>query len=444
MKKYFGTDGIRGKVNQKLTAQLALSLGLAIGKIFSNNDTHKLAVIGRDTRNSGMMLEQALSSGLLSQGFDVISLGVLPTPAVAFLTRHFKADIGVVISASHNPFWDNGIKFFNSEGKKLDDALESKIESSLEKDFSLLNDVSKLGNYEEKHQAKAIYLNYLSQVHLEKKVHHRLVLDTANGALSQIAKDFFKKIGYEVITIGDMPNGVNINLGCGSTYLDQLKEKVLENKADLGFAFDGDADRFLVVDGLGESLDGDELLYLYAKYLKQNKMLSNDMVVATVMSNFGLSKALSNLGISLITTSVGDRYVSEGMRKYQANLGGEQSGHLIFNDYNTTGDGLLSAVMLLNILNTEQKPLHELKQEMKKYPQVLINVEVRSKDNWDKNPRIINEIQLQESTLGGLGRILVRPSGTENLIRVMVEGESSEKIQDIAEKIANVIKAELQ
>lgn len=444
MKKYFGTDGIRGKVNQKLTAQLALSLGLAIGKIFPSTNTNKLAVIGRDTRNSGMMLEQALSAGLLSQGFNVISLGVLPTPAVAFLTRYFKADIGVVISASHNPFWDNGIKFFNHEGKKLDDTLETKIEEALESEVSTLSDVSRLGNYEEKHNAKEVYLDYLAQIHLTKKNKYRLVLDTANGALSHLAQDFFEKIGYEVIAIGNEPDGVNINLGCGSTYLEQLKEKVLEKQADLGFAFDGDADRFLVVDGLGESLDGDELLYLYAKYLKQNEKLSNDMVVATVMSNFGLSKALSNLGISLITTSVGDRYVSEGMSKHQANLGGEQSGHLIFSDYNTTGDGLLSAVILLNILNYEQKPLHELKQEMIKYPQVLLNVEVTSKDNWDKNLRIINEIQLQESNLGGLGRVLVRPSGTENLIRVMVEGESSEKIKDIAENIANVIKAELQ
>lgn len=444
MKKYFGTDGIRGRVNQKLTAQLALSLGLAVGRVLSEKSLNKkLVVIGRDSRNSGIMLEQAISAGLLSQGFDVVSLGMLPTPAVAYLTKYFKADLGIVISASHNPFWDNGIKFFNHEGRKLDDTLEAQVEEFLDEEAKLLDDINLIGNYKEKHDAIEIYLDYLSGFHKKRKNYYKVVIDSANGALSDVSEKFFKKLGYEVIAIGNKPTGTNINLNCGSTHLDKLKDMVIEQKADLGFAFDGDADRFLVVDSQGEILDGDELLFLYAKYLQKNNLLANNLVVATVMSNLGLAKALENYGISLIETKVGDRYVSEGMQIHQGNLGGEQSGHLIFSDYNTTGDGLLSAIMLLNILNSENQNLYELKSEMIKYPQTLVNVYVSDKTGWDTNSQILEVIKEQEEKIAHRGRVLVRASGTENLIRIMVEGENLEEINTIAETIANVVRDEL-
>lgn len=441
MGRYFGTDGIRGKVNDKLTSQLAHDLGLAVGKMLQeiNGHTSKTVVIGRDSRNSGVMLEHALSAGLMAQGYHVVSLGQIPTPAIAYLTRYYKAILGVVISASHNPYWDNGIKFFDHEGRKLNDSLESLVETYLEGDFAVETKVEDIGQYTIETEGKEIYKAFLKEQyeHFGKK--KKVVLDMANGASSGLAEDLFNELGLEVISIGDRPNGTNINDNCGSTHLEALREKVQTEKADFGFAFDGDADRFLAIDEYGEVLDGDNLLYIYALYLKEHRALANNTLVATVMSNLGLRKALEVADITFVETSVGDRFVSQGMQEYQANLGGEQSGHLIFSEYNTTGDGLLSAIMLLNVIFSSGRALSELRKSLQLYPQVLVNVRVKNKDGWENNTAIKNEIKKQEESLGGEGRILVRASGTEPLIRVMIEGKDQEKIEVMARGLADFI-----
>ena len=441
MGRYFGTDGIRGKVNDKLTSQLAHDLGLAVGKMLNeiNGQGSKTVVIGRDSRNSGTMLEHALSSGLMAQGYHVISLGQIPTPAIAYLTRYYKARLGVVISASHNPYWDNGIKFFDHEGKKLRDDLEHLSETYLEEDFTLETSVENIGQYTIETEGKEIYKTFLKDQyeHFGKK--KKVILDMANGASSGLADALFRDLGLEVIAIGDSPDGININDHCGSTHLEALKEKVQNERADFGFAFDGDADRFLAIDEYGEVLDGDILLYIYAIYLKERHALANNTLVATVMSNLGLRKALEVADITFVETAVGDRFVSQGMQEHQANLGGEQSGHLIFSEYNTTGDGLLSAIMLLNVIFSSDKPLSELRKSLKLYPQVLVNVNVKNKDGWESNTAIKDEIKKQETSLGGEGRILVRASGTEPLIRVMIEGKDQEKIEVMAKELADFI-----
>ena len=392
MRKYFGTDGVRGVANKELTCDLAYKLGRAGGYVLANNEYKVKVVVGRDTRQSGDMLEAALIAGLMSVGCDVITVGVIPTPGVAYLTRKYGAECGVVISASHNPMEDNGIKFFNKDGFKLDDQIELKIEEYI-----------------------------------------------------KVAPMVFKELGAEVIAMNITPNGENINHECGSTHPEGLKKAVIEHKADLGLAYDGDADRLIAVDEKGHEVDGDHIMILGAVYLKKQNKLANDTLVVTTMSNIGLHAAAKEYGIDLAITDVGDRYVIEEMKKSGHNLGGEQSGHMIFLDYNTTGDGTLSSLIVSKIVKEEGKTLSEQSALMTTYPQVLINVEVRNevKNKFMENDEIRAEIERLEKLMNGTGRVLIRPSGTQPLVRVMLEGKDEGQIRELAQGLADLIKEKL-
>ncbi|MGF7535396.1 phosphoglucosamine mutase [Bacillus mexicanus] len=447
MRKYFGTDGVRGIANKDLTPELAYKLGKSAGyvltKNFKANSTLKkkpVFVIGKDTRISGPMLEYALISGLTSSGVDVIQLGIIPTPGVAFLTKQI-ADGGAMISASHNPFEDNGIKFFNSNGFKLADEIELQIEYFLENINELPNPTNdNIGMTISNKDAANLYIKFLKDTIDQSFEHLKIVLDCSNGAASTIAPTLFKSLCADVYTYSANPDGTNINSGCGSTHPDFLREKVLEHNADIGLAFDGDADRLIAVDELGNIIDGDQILYLCAKSLSLKGKLSNNTVVSTVMSNFGFKKALKKIGVNTVETKVGDRYVLEEMIKGRHCLGGEQSGHIIFSDYNTTGDGILSALQLINVLKESSSSLSELLGDFKKYPQELANIRVNNKKAWENSPSVNKAIQKAEETLSGNGRVLVRASGTENLIRVMVEGENLKLVQELTGSIAKEIK----
>lgn len=444
MAKLFGTDGVRGKAGSVLTAELAMKLGQAAGHVFLEENGGKtgVVIVGRDTRISGQMLECALTAGLTSVGIQVISAGVVPTPAVAFLVRKFKALAGAVISASHNPFEDNGIKFFSASGTKLRDDQEETIEAVLQGQVAVQPAEGKaIGRYAQVDEAIEVYKDYLDELMSVNGRDYRLVVDCANGAASQLAQEVFERANLNVIMMGDRPNGTNINVNCGSTHLEQLQKRVLAEGADAGLAFDGDADRFLAVDEKGNVVDGDRLMAIYALAMKEEHRLANNQLVVTVMSNLGLKLAMREAGIELVETQVGDRYVNEGMKKSGAVLGGEQSGHIIFREYNSTGDGMISAIMLLNIMNHKRVPLSVLADAaMTSLPQVLVNVPLTKKEGWKDIPAIQDAIAKAEAELGETGRVLVRASGTENLLRVMVEGKDQKEIETMANAIADVVR----
>lgn len=447
MRKYFGTDGVRGIANTELTCDLVYKLGRAGGFVLGEGKEKLKVVVGKDTRVSGDMLESALISGLMSVGCDVICIGVVPTPAVAYLTKKYKADCGVVISASHNPVEYNGIKFFNSEGFKLDDEIELKIENYIE-DISQIEYTptgSKVGKKVYYDNSKREYIDYLKSIIDTDFSSMKVVLDCANGAAYEVAPIVFEELGANIIIINNTPDGNNINDNCGSTHPQKLQEVVKSENADLGLAYDGDADRLIAVNEKGEIVDGDYIMILSAIYLKKHNKLKDDTLVITVMSNLGLTIAAKENGINLETTSVGDRYVLEKMVEKNYNLGGEQSGHMIFLDYNTTGDGVLSSLVLSKIIKEEKKPLSELTSVMNSYPQVLVNATIKNenKNRYMEYPEIASQIENIEKTLDGYGRVLIRPSGTEPLVRVMLEGKYESQIKELATNLANLIQQKL-
>lgn len=445
MAKLFGTDGVRGKAGVVLTAELAMKLGQAAGHVFREMSGGQcgMVIIGRDTRVSGQMLASALAAGLTSVGVQVVDVGVVPTPAVAFLVRKYKAMAGAVISASHNPYEDNGIKFFSETGHKLPDAMEEAIEAALQGEVDVQPETGgRIGCVINDECAIEAYKDYMIDLISGDGEGIHAVVDCANGAASAVAKDVLESAHIKLTMLANHPNGVNINVDCGSTHLGKLQEAVRAHGANVGLAFDGDADRFLAVDENGEVVSGDELMAIYALALKEDGRLVNDQLVVTVMSNLGLKLAMDENGIDIVETKVGDRYVNEGLQQTGAILGGEQSGHIIFRDYNSTGDGMISAIMLLNIMSFTNKPLSELRKCMSVLPQVLENVKVTTKIGWDTTPSITDTIKAVEEKLGQDGRVLVRASGTENLLRVMVEGPELASIQVMAKEIAASIEKE--
>ncbi len=447
MRKYFGTDGVRGVANKELTCDLAYKLGRAGGYVLTNNEYKVKVVVGKDTRQSGDMLEAALIAGLMSVGCDVITVGVIPTPGVAYLTRKYGAECGVVISASHNPMEDNGIKFFNKDGFKLDDEIELKIEEYIDNIEKI--DYNPIGNAVgvriHKHTATQDYVDYLKSIVDTDLTGLKVVLDCANGAAYKVAPEVFKELGAEVVEMNVTPDGENINYKCGSTHPEGLQKAVVEHKADLGLAYDGDADRLIAVDETGTIVDGDHIMILGAVYLKKQNKLANDTLVVTTMSNIGLHVAAKEYGIDLAITDVGDRYVIEEMKRSGHNLGGEQSGHMIFLDYNTTGDGTLSSLIVSKIIKEEGKTLSEQSALMTTYPQVLINVDVKNevKNKYMEDDEIRAEIERLEELMAGTGRVLIRPSGTQPLVRVMLEGKDEGQIRELAQNLADLIKVKL-
>jgi phosphoglucosamine mutase len=441
MGRLFGTDGVRGCANKDLTPELVFSLGKSASLVIAkqHGKGRASAVVGRDPRASGEMLEAALIAGLATVGVDVLKVGVLPTPAIAYLTQYYKADLGVVLSASHNVFSDNGVKFFSKDGKKLADEVEDEIEKNLETKVPHPTG-SEVGRVKEMADAYEAYLSHLLEtVETGALKGLKVVVDCANGAASDVAPDLYQRAGAEVIAIHNAPNGININDNCGSTHMGSLIERVKKEKADLGIAHDGDADRCLAVDELGNIIDGDHILALLAKDFKNSKQLTAETVVSTVMANLGFKLAMKNESISIIETQVGDRYVLEAMEEKNYILGGEQSGHVIMRNYSTTGDGLLTALQLMNVVATEKKSLSSISQIVKKYPQILINVSDVDKSKIN-NDKLLEAVKKAELSLNQKGRVLLRPSGTESLIRVMVEAETQDIAEKIAKELAEVVK----
>ena len=445
MGKYFGTDGVRGVANRELTPELAYKIGRCGGYVLAGEADKPKVVIGLDTRISGPMLEAALVAGLLSIGASVIKLGVVSTPAVAYLTRELGAAAGVMISASHNPVEDNGIKFFGGDGFKLSDDTELEIERLMDSVADALPrpEGGELGTVTVLEDAKERYLSFLKTTINHRFDGLKIVLDCAHGAAYELAPAVFEELGAETITVGAEPDGLNINDGVGSTHPEYLREQVLTHGADLGLSFDGDADRLIAIDDTGAEIDGDFILCICGEAMKRAGKLNEDTVVTTVMSNIGFFKAAEGLGLNTAKTAVGDRYVMEEMRRGGFNLGGEQSGHMIFLDYNTTGDGILTALQLVDTLVDSGKKLSEAKTLMSKYPQVLVNVRVADKSLFKGNVAIDEAVAAVESELGNDGRVLVRASGTESLIRVMAEGPDKDQIEQYVQQIVDVVKAQL-
>ncbi|EGO2612711.1 phosphoglucosamine mutase [Enterococcus faecalis] len=448
MGKYFGTDGVRGIANKELTPELAFKLGRYGGYVLSQHEDSSRkprVLVGRDTRISGEMLEQALIAGLLSVGIEVFQLGVISTPGVAYLTRLQKASAGVMISASHNPAEDNGIKFFGADGFKLVDDQEAEIEALLDAEEDTLPRPSAegLGSLDEFPEGLLKYSQFLVQSIPGDLADMTVCLDAANGATATAVNRVFADLETDFYTMGTNPNGLNINDGVGSTHPEALAEMVVEKGADAGLAFDGDGDRIIAVDELGRIIDGDKIMYICAKYLAEKKRLKKDTIVTTVMSNLGFHKAVEEIGLKDVVTQVGDRYVVEEMRKNDYNFGGEQSGHMIFLDYNTTGDGMLSGIQLLNVMKQTGKKLSELADEVTIYPQKLVNIRVTDKNGAMEVPAIKAVVEQAEAEMNGEGRILVRPSGTEPLLRVMAEAPTQEKVDYYVDKIAEVVRAEI-
>ena len=447
MGKYFGTDGVRGEANVELTPELAFKLGRFGGYVLSQHEEETpLVFVGRDTRISGEMLEHALIAGLLSVGIRVYKLGVIATPGVAYLVRTEKASAGVMISASHNPALDNGIKFFGGDGFKLDDDRELEIEALLDAAEDTLPRPSAqgLGTVMEYPEGLRKYQEFLVSTGVQLEGIH-VVLDTANGAASTSARQIFADLGAQLTVIGENPDGLNINDGVGSTHPEHLQEKVKEVGAAIGLAFYGDSDRLIAVDENGEIVDGDKIMYIIGSYLSSKGLLEKNTIVTTVMSNLGFHKALDAKGIQKEITAVGDRYVVEEMRKSGYNLGGEQSGHVVIMDYNTTGDGQLTGVQLTKIMQETGKKLSELAAEVTIYPQKLVNIRVENsmKDKAMEVPAIREIIEKMEAEMAGNGRILVRPSGTEPLLRVMAEAPTNEEVDYYVDTIAAVVQAEI-
>lgn len=441
MARLFGTDGVRGIANSVLTPELAFKMGRAVTAYFSKSQPRPLVLIGRDTRISGKMLESALAAGICSAGGDVCLLGVLPTPAIAYLTNKTQATIGVVISASHNPFMDNGIKFFSSTGHKLPDMVEDEIERLIINDTECLNRLTGagIGTIDVN---KRLAMEYVMHVINSLDCNFRglkVVLDCSNGAGYEVAPMILKQLGAEVITIFNEPDGININDNCGSTHLANLKRAVIKHQADVGIANDGDADRCLMIDENGEEVDGDQIMLICALELMKKGQLKDNVLVTTVMSNIGLHMAMKEHGGRCEVTPVGDRYVLEKMLECGYSLGGEQSGHVIFGEYATTGDGIVTATQVLRSLIKNNQRLSDLAKLMTRYPQVLVNAKVSTKLGWEKNPVIMSAIKQAEAEIGETGRILVRASGTENLIRVMAEGKDQVQLNKLANQLAELI-----
>lgn len=447
MGKYFGTDGVRGEANVELTPELAFKLGRFGGYVLSQHETERPKVfVARDTRISGEMLESALIAGLLSVGIEVYKLGVLATPGVSYLVRTEKASAGVMISASHNPALDNGIKFFGNDGFKLADDQELEIEALLDapKDTLPRPSAEGLGTLVDYPEGLRKYEKFLVTTGTDLSG-MTVALDTANGAASVSARDVFLDLNAEIAVIGEKLNGLNINDGVGSTHPEQLQELVKETGADLGLAFDGDSDRLIAVDETGEIVDGDRIMFIIGKYLSEKGLLAHNTIVTTVMSNLGFHKALDKQGINKAITAVGDRYVVEEMRHSGYNLGGEQSGHVIIMDYNTTGDGQLTAIQLTKVMKETGKSLSELAAEVTIYPQKLVNIRVENsmKERAMEVPAIANIIAKMEDEMAGNGRILVRPSGTEPLLRVMAEAPTDAEVDYYVDTIADVVRTEI-
>ena len=454
MRKYFGTDGIRRIANTELTPGLVYKVAKAGAYVLSKHTDHVPTIlIGRDTRISGTLIESAMTAGFLSYGANVKLLGVIPTPAVAYLTRKLKADAGVVISASHNTFEFNGIKYFSNKGMKIPDNLEEEIEEVMEsgKIDELTAVSNKIGISEDRKDLLDEYVyffrkNFDDVFDSFNKENFVVGIDTANGATSVVAEKVFKILGIPYKIINNKPDGININHNCGSTHLEMLKKYVVENKLSLGVAYDGDGDRCLAVDENGEEIDGDKIMAIVSNYLRKKGKLEKDTIVATVMSNLGLHKFARDNGLELLQTKVGDRYVLEEMLKDEFNLGGEQSGHVILLDYNPTGDGILTSLMLIQAILEENKKASEVASIIKLYPQVLINAKVDSNKKYDyeNNENIKTAIEKLEKEFAGNGRVLIRPSGTEPLVRVMIEGEDQSYITKKAQEIVDLIEKELK
>ena len=444
MRRLFGTDGVRGHVNQyPITAEVALRLGRSAAYVLKKEGRRNLILIGKDTRLSGYMLESALTAGICSMGMNVVLVGPVPTPGIAFLTRSLRCDAGIVISASHNPYDDNGIKFFSHDGFKLPDEVELRIEETLIQDLhdTVRPTGSDIGRARRIEEATGRYIEFIKStipkgMDLEGL---RVVVDSANGSAYKVTPVALKELGASVISINDQPDGTNINRDCGSLHVEHLSRSVIAHGAQIGIAHDGDADRTLVCDEKGRVIDGDQIMGIFASHMKNQGQLRRDTLVATVMSNVGLERYLEREGIRLLRTQVGDRYVSEKMLEGGYNLGGEQSGHIIFMDNNTTGDGPVVALKILSLMKTAGKPISELVAPVELFPQVMVNVNIKQKRPLADFPEIQQAIDRANERVGS-GRILVRPSGTEPKVRVMIEGDHAGEIQELANEIAAVIK----
>lgn len=446
MTRLFGTDGVRGIANKKLTPNLCYDIGRAAAFVLAKNKSGKV-LVGRDTRLSGDLIESALVAGFMSIGLDVDIAGVIPTPGVAYLTRTGDYLCGVSISASHNPFEYNGIKFFSSDGLKLDDFVEDDIEEKVLSGTKIYKDVTgeDIGKINRSSQFTKKYVDYLKTLSEEKFDGLKIAVDAGNGAQSHIAKEVLESYGAEVKIINDKPNGKNINDNCGSTNPNLIEELVKSEKSDIGMSFDGDADRIIAVDEKGNIVDGDHILAICSTYLKRDNKLKNNAVVGTVMSNMGLKKYLESIDVDFVETKVGDRYILENMLQNNYVIGAEQSGHVIFLDYNTTGDGLATGIHLLEIMKKSGNKLSQLNELMRDYPQVLRNAKVRDdlKNKYNEFPEIVDAIKNVDDNYNGSGRVVIRPSGTEALVRVMIEGENKEKLIEDAEKLVEVIEDKL-
>ena len=445
MRKYFGTDGIRGIAGESLTADLSFKVGKALGKLLTEKKEHPKVVIGRDTRISCDMIEQALTAGLTSTGVNVMTVGTIPTPAIAYLTKTIETDSGIMISASHNPYQDNGIKIFGPDGFKLTDEQELEIESLIDNSEQIKNaSFEKIGKLYGGSELSQKYVQHIKQSISGDLSNIKIALDCANGATTGVAPYIFGDLEADIETIGCQPNGININDNVGSTKIDTISAFVKENNVDVGFAFDGDGDRVLAVDANGNIVDGDKIMFILAKHLKEQGELKDNMVVSTVMSNIGFYKAIEENGLQSVKTAVGDRYVVEEMRKNDYSLGGEQSGHIVMMNYATTGDGILTAVKLADIIKTSGKSLEELASEVNIYPQKLVNIKVVDKKAAMEDVEILAECEKVEKELEGNGRILLRASGTENLIRVMVEASSNELTDKYCEQVAKIVREKFE
>ena len=448
MRKLFGTDGVRGVANlEPMTSEIAMQLGRAAAHLFMRRAGRHQVVIGKDTRLSGYMLESALTSGICSMGVDVLLVGPMPTPAIAFLTRSLRADAGVVISASHNPYQDNGIKFFSNEGFKLPDEVEARIEQLIVSDEikHLRPTADAIGKAYRIGDAEGRYIEFVKRS-VPRDLDFqgiKLVVDCANGAAYKVAPTVLRELGAEIEVIANTPDGMNINDTCGAVHPERLQDAVRRHGAHLGIALDGDADRAIFVCEQGEIVDGDHVMAALGLDLHAQGRLASQTVVGTVMSNFGLELAMKKAGIQLMRTPVGDRYLMERMLADGYNFGGEQSGHFIFLDHNTTGDGLISALQILSLMKRTGKPLSELAKAMTAVPQILLNVKVKHKPDLNQSPDIQQAIKTAEATLSGSGRVLVRYSGTEALLRIMVEGERDSTIREVADHLANIVRARI-
>ena len=445
MRKYFGTDGIRGIAGESLTADLSFKVGKALGKLLTEKKEHPKVIIGRDTRISCDMIEHALSAGLTSTGVHVKTIGTIPTPAIAYLTKTIETDSGIMISASHNPYQDNGIKIFGPDGFKLTDEQELEIEHLIDNSDEIKNvSFEKIGKLYGANELSQKYIQHIKQSISGDLSGVKIALDCANGATTGVAPFIFGDLEADIETIGCQPNGININDNVGSTKINTIAEFVKNNDVDMGFAFDGDGDRVLAVDAKGNIVDGDKIMFILAKHLKDRGELKDNMVVSTVMSNIGFYKAIDEHGLQSVKTAVGDRYVVEEMRNNDYSLGGEQSGHIILMNYATTGDGILTAVKLADIIKSSGKSLEELANEVSIYPQKLVNIKVIDKKAAMEDSEILDECKKVEKELEGNGRILLRASGTENLIRVMVEASSDELTDKYCEQVARIVREKFE